>query len=213
MSRRPLPLGAPSIEAHEALVDCALSLIRLADPALEEFIVIRWMPRATSTFGAALFVPPDTWFSPSARWLGEARPPVANARRYARPLAVLSLSAAQWARMAPWSRGETIAHELAHLSHERTVVGDLSGDAAYRAQRSIEPHGLEWMHWCYRYAGRPLGHRGNAARELTGEAIDNHGAIELGGVYVRDPLENDRWCTDYIAVPPGTLPERENGAA
>ena len=212
MSRRPLPIGAPSIEAHEALVDCALSLIRLADPALEEFIVIRWMPRATSTFGAAMYVPEGAWFSSTAWWSGTAHPGVANARRATQPVAVLSLSAVQWGRMAPWSRGETIAHELAHLSHERDAMSGLIGEAAWRKHYALEPHGNEWTRWCYRYAGRPLATRGSR-RELTGEAADNPGAVEVGGVFARDPLENDRWCTDFVAVPPGILPEWENDAA
>lgn len=185
---RPLPPGAPSVEAHAALVDCALALVRRVDPALEPLLVVGWISarqqrnphsaQAPSTFtcGSALFVPAGAWHTPTSWSTGDA-PHCASARRAPQALAVLRFSAALWPELSPTARGETIAHELAHLSDLRETIGHLPPREASAALRDHSGHGIGWIRWTYRYAGRVLPARSSLRRDLTGEAAHDHGAV------------------------------------
>lgn len=183
---RPLPPGAPSVEAHAALVDCALALVRRVDPALEPLLVVGWMPRRTTALGSALFVPAGAWYSATA-WNAGHVPHCATAKSAPHTLAILRLSSPRWAEMSPRARGETIAHELAHLSDLRETLGHLPAREASLAWTRHQGHGIGWIRWTYRYAGRVLPSCGTTRRDLTGEAAHDHGAVvvqnELEKIY------------------------------
>lgn len=183
-----LAAGAPSVEAHARLVEVVLDAIERVDPRLLPLIKLEWLPRTSARrfpLGTALFVPAGAAYYrrhvwPTTRGLSADERArwervFAITKRGATPswapqtIARLAVSVRGWELSCAEQRADTIAHELAHLSHALDV---------WEARRGIvsdaEAHGAAWQAWCVRYAGRPC------ARSIPSDALVEgvpHGAV------------------------------------
>lgn len=177
--------GAPSRAAHVAFVDAALSLAERVDPRVLDVITLGWTER-TSELGSALVVPAGCWHT-STRYGARQWSP--RARQAPCVRAFVWLSASAWPRLPASHRGDTIAHELAHVSDGLDVLEALGPNpdplAAVRAERRKRPHGPTWQLWALRYGAPPVA--GLSRGVLTGAH-----AGELGRVALRLDLVEKR---------------------
>lgn len=138
---------------HRALVDFTLRLISDHDPRLSPLIHIDWTPAKTS-FGKAQLVPEGWWYSRGGR-IAPAKFQQ-RCRLAEQPLGIIRISSYLWRYSSPLTRGETVAHELSHLSDFLDMTEKVGPEKKHWKRSGWSPHGVSWRLWTQRYTGRVL---------------------------------------------------------
>jgi hypothetical protein len=162
VSRRKLAPGAPSLEAHEALVATVLEAVTRVDPRLLPLIKLEWAP-TRSFLGSACVVPAGMAYATGVTYPNSLMYRTDEQRavftRFVKrkitwaqaSFAQVRISSRLWLACSAEQRAENIAHELAHLSHGLNLLAARGNPYPGK----LEAHGSAWQAWVVKYAGRP----------------------------------------------------------